>query len=115
MAAARDARCTGSSLELRLRPVAARRARSAKVREHVELGERSPPSAAALRARAPSVIEQRVVQLLLARQRALARRQHLVLECLELRRDVALGVLQRLPARCSRAGALSACALLISM
>ena len=38
-----------------------------------------------------------LVQPALARQRTLLRRQRLVLECLELRRDVALGVLHRLP------------------
>ena len=41
--------------------------------------------------------DQRIVERLFARQRALLRRQRLVFERLELRRDVALGVLQRLP------------------
>ena len=43
-------------------------------------------------------VEQRLVERLLARQRALARRQRLVLERLQLRRDEALGVLHRLAA-----------------
>jgi hypothetical protein len=41
--------------------------------------------------------EERLVQLALAGAGALLRRQRLVLEGLQLRRDVALGVLQRLP------------------
>ena len=43
-------------------------------------------------------IEQLLVQPLFARQRPVLRRQRLVLECLQLGRDEALGVLQRLPA-----------------
>ena len=43
-------------------------------------------------------LEQLVVEPFLAGQRALARREHLVLEVLELGRDVALGAFQRLAA-----------------
>ncbi len=68
-----------------------------QIRERVELGdafgrllERGEPAAERL--------EQRVIELFLAAQRSLARGEHLVLELLELGRDVALGVLQRLAA-----------------
>ena len=43
-------------------------------------------------------VEHLLVQQLLARKRSFLRRQRLVLESLQLRRDVALGVLHRLPA-----------------
>ena len=52
---------------------------------------------AARESRAASSREQRLVEQLLAGERALLRRERLVLEGLQLRRDVALGVLQRLP------------------
>ena len=45
-----------------------------------------------------SAVEQFVVKQFLARERALLRGQRLVLECLEFRRDVALGVFERLAA-----------------
>ena len=45
-----------------------------------------------------SCVSTLLVDLALARQRLLARAQHLVLEALELGRDEALGVLHRLPA-----------------
>ena len=44
------------------------------------------------------VVQQLFVQLFLARQRPVLRRQRLVLEGLQFRRDVALGILQRLAA-----------------
>jgi hypothetical protein len=60
----------------------------------VELGQRAAMRCSD-RHRGASVSSS-VEEQLLARQRALLRRQRLVLEGLELRRDVALGVLQRL-------------------
>ena len=54
--------------------------------------------AAAHESRVPAPPSRRLVQQLLARERALLRGQRLVLEALQLRRDVALGVFQRLAA-----------------
>jgi hypothetical protein len=65
--------------------------------QRVEAGQRARERAERRQQRLQRV-EQRLVEQLLARQRALLRRQRLVLEGLELRRDVALGVLQRLAA-----------------
>ena len=73
-------------------------ARSASVGEHVERRERRGRAPAARGSPATSAVEELVVELPLAGERALLRRERLVLERLELGRDVALGVLQRLPA-----------------
>ena len=72
-----------------------------EVREHVELGDAAAAAFSGAR-RSMQEVEQRVVQRALAHQRALARRQHLVLELLQLLGDVALGALDRLPARVVR-------------
>ena len=97
MAAGLDLDQAGSSHELRPR-IAARRAPCGEGRT----ARRACASARAMRCRRRHVRLQRVEQLfverLLERQRPVARRERLVLECLQLRRDVALGVLQRLAA-----------------
>ena len=83
--------------ELRLGPAELRGAFG----ERAQAVERRPArSAVACSAREPvgELRQQLLVQLALARQRLLARAQHLVLEALELGRDEALGVLQRLAA-----------------
>ena len=79
------------------RRVAQRHGALGKIREHIERRERRR-SRLQLCEPADQLIEQLVVQLFLARQRAIAGAEHLVLEFLQLRRDVALGVLHRLPA-----------------
>ncbi len=65
--------------------------------EHVEFGDRGG-DALQLRDERCELVEQLFVEKFLACQRAFVRGQRLVLEGLELRRDVALGVLQRLAA-----------------
>src|SRR5437867_9283617 len=50
------------------------------------------------RNRRGEIAQQRVVQRLLPGERTFLRGQGLVFECLQLRSDVALGVLERLPA-----------------
>ncbi len=82
--------------ELRRR-VAQRHGALGEVRQHVERRERRRRR---LQLREPldQLIQQLVVQLFLARQCAIARAEHLVLEFLQLRRDVALGVLHGLAA-----------------
>ena len=82
--------------ELRARPAMPRRERG-KAREDVELGE-GARDLLQLRDVGAEFVEQRLEQGFLQRQRAVLGRQRLVLEGLELGRDVALGVLQRLPA-----------------
>ena len=82
--------------ELRLR-VAQRHGALGEIRQHVERRERRR-GRLQLGELADQLIEQLVVELFLARQRAIARAEHLVLELLQLRRDVALGVLHRLAA-----------------
>ena len=66
--------------------------------EHVQFAQRGSAALERLEARIER-IQQCVVQQLLAGQRTLACRQHLVLELLELFGDVALGAGQCLPAR----------------
>ncbi len=65
--------------------------------QHVGLGD-CGRHAAQCRQHRHQRVEQARVEFLLARQRAVARRQHLALEFLQLRRDVALGTLERLAA-----------------
>ena len=66
-------------------------------RQHVERGERRP-HALQRGNRGREVRDQALVEQLFARERALLRRERAILERLQLRRDVALGVLERLPA-----------------
>ena len=68
-----------------------------EVGEHVERGQRRR-GVLQHGNRGRQVVQQPLEQPLLARERALLRGQRLVLERLQFRRDVALGVLQRLPA-----------------
>ena len=79
----------------RRRRVAQRHGAFGEIRQHVERRERRRGRLQLGEPR-DQLIEQLVVQLFLARQRAIARAQHLVFELLQLRRDVALGVLHRL-------------------
>ena len=97
VAARARSRCTGGRTNCGPAPVRAwPRARPAPPARRASASARaSAPSAASVRLQR---VEQLLVEQLLARQRALLRRQRLVLEGLELGRDVALGVLQRLAA-----------------
>src|SRR5689334_19613337 len=82
--------------ERRTRPVERFRLRGMG-RENVEGRERDG-RVLQLRNGGGELAEQPLVERLLARERALLRGERLVLERLELRSDVALGVLERLPA-----------------
>ncbi len=67
-----------------------------KIGQHVERGQRRRGGLQPGQ-RDGQPVEQRLVQLAFAGERPVARTEHLVLEALQLRRDVALGILHRLP------------------
>ena len=73
------------------------RARSANAHSEIEFRERAC-DALAIRDERQQILQQRVVQRAFAGEGAFLRGERLVLERLQLRRDVALGVLQRLTA-----------------
>lgn len=83
-------------LQLRARPVQRLRA-FGEGGQHVQFAQRSGTLLQRFQLPAKGV-QQLLVQVLLARQRTVARGQHLVLECLQFFGDVALGIGQRLPA-----------------
>ena len=90
----------GRGGELGFAPVEGERAFRQR-RQHVELGQRLGAAAKRLEYGA-KLVQQRFVKRALAHQGTLARRQHLVLEGLQLRADVALRALDGLAPRVVR-------------
>ncbi len=95
MAAAHDADAAALD-QLRRLPVQ-RVGALGQIGEHIEFGYRGSGLACSAVRRSIEEVEQRFVQRAFAHQRALACRQHLVLERLQFLGDVSFGTFQRLP------------------